>query len=153
MPDIKAKHNQIVQQSKHATQANSPDGRKSAIPAHDPNQSLNKKIAWNFKRMDDEGEWCCLWDSLGEFLNKLCAFEGRSIGDIFFKGGNHSHPVAVSRVCQKAQNRLESLGIGDETLFQIKLDHLARLWGVKEENIFHIIWLDRSHTVYPTNHR
>jgi hypothetical protein len=35
-------------------------------------------------------------------------------------------------------------------MFRFRLGGKARLWGFRSERIFHVVWWDPDHRVYPT---
>ena len=61
---------------------------------------------------------------------------------------NHDHEVA--RLCREAQDRLAELKLDDvDELFRFRLSGKARLWGIVADGIFHAVWWDPEHRVYP----
>jgi hypothetical protein len=61
---------------------------------------------------------------------------------------SHNHPLGVDKIAAFAKERLKALNIDIKTLYQINLSTPVRLWGIKEHNIFHILWLDKDHKIY-----
>lgn len=101
--------------------------------------------------MDNDGEWQCNIVCLEEFKSWLHGFEGQKAASIFAKGSQyrHSHPMPVDKICNAAKSRLEKLNLEPEAMFQLEIGRVPRLWGFLEHNIFHVVWVDREHTVYP----
>lgn len=148
----KTKQTQNVNPTKKTNRANLPiGGTKKTEVASLPN--LDAKIAWNFGRMDRNGDWCCDWKTLEGYHDRLIRQEGRSIRELFIRGQSNNntsnHRMPKSKLCERAQNRLNKLKIEDEALHQIDLGTPVRLWGILEHNIFHVLWLDTNHQVYP----
>lgn len=106
-----------------------------------------KMIGWNFRRMDTTGQWPCTFRRLTSYRDKLLAYEGKSISEVL--GMSHCHPIGCDAVCEKAQNRLNLLNISG-AIMQIPIGGAARLWGILEHNIFHLVWIDPKHEVYPS---
>ena len=63
---------------------------------------------------------------------------------------HHHHPVA--EFCAEARNRIEELQYDDvdDRMFRFRLDGAGRLWGYERDGIFHAVWWDPNHQVYPT---
>lgn len=60
------------------------------------------------------------------------------------------HWSDVSKLSKEAQKRLEELKLDDhEALFSIRLNGKNRLWGIRENNYFQVLWFDFDHKVYP----
>ena len=125
--------------------------RKNTKTEIDPNMTRQMPIAWNFSRMDTGSRWKCSLSALEQYLQKVIGFEGQTAFDIFHNGNRHAHPIGTNKVCENAQNRLDTLNIDVDVLHQLPLAQIPRLWGVLEHNIFHILWLDEDHTVCPTS--
>lgn len=126
-----------------------------ATAAENPDKILESKIAWNFSKMDDGGDWPCSLQSLHGYHRKITSYEGKTIKELFVRGqggGVHSHRMPVEVLCSKACTRLNTCNIDEDALHQLDLGGPARLWGVLEHNIFHILWLDPRHSVYPMKH-
>jgi hypothetical protein len=88
---------------------------------------------------------------LNRYLDRLIEFEKTTIKDIVVRGFEykHSHLMPISKISKKALNRLNKLLIEHENRCQLELGKTERLWGFVIHNVFHIIWLDKNHTVYP----
>jgi len=111
-----------------------------------PNKIDSMKIGWNFSRMDTKGCFRCSLQLLHDYHDKLVKIEGKTKSELL--QGNHNHPLALSKISRVAQARVTELRIEDETIYQLNIGTPARLWGIWEHNIFHILWLDPEHKVY-----
>jgi hypothetical protein len=96
--------------------------------------------------MDISGKYCCTLSDLEEFKKEIVKCEGKTVQEVMHL--SHNHPLSVDKIDQVAKKRLDTLKLEIETLHQIKLSGCVRLWGIREDNIFHILWLDRFHEVY-----
>lgn len=67
----------------------------------------------------------------------------------------HNHPMPKNKLCKQAQNRLIELDLDDYDLFfQLKIQGLQRLWGIRDGGVFIILWWDPHHKFYtPRNKR
>lgn len=110
--------------------------------------NLDAPIAWNFKRMDKGGKFKCDFKSLHNHETAVLNLEGKTIKQLMEK--NHNHPLAIDKLSPVAKARMRVLNLDIETIYQLDLRTPARLWGILEHNIFHVIWLDPNHLVYPS---
>lgn len=63
----------------------------------------------------------------------------------------HSHLVDVKNIISKAQNRLREIEKDDiDQLFSLRINAKNRLWGIKEGNIFWLLWWDAQHEICPS---
>lgn len=108
--------------------------------------ALHIPIAWNFNRMDGAGKFKCSLSALYPYTNELLRLEGKTVEELMEKA--HNHPMPIAKLSREAKARIKALNLDEQTLFQLDLKTPARLWGVLEHNIFHIIWLDKNHEVY-----
>jgi len=128
-----------------------------------PDTVINKKPAWRFGKIDFEGEWG--FDKINKssilknLHQKLKNFEGMTWGEIerktIKKGSKLNHSIFVEKISKEAKNRFKKIRLADEydTLYSFHLAGKERLWGIRENEIFYIIWWDKEHTVYPVHKR
>lgn len=65
---------------------------------------------------------------------------------------NGSHLVQVGDLCAKAQKRLFELSKDDcDELFSLRVTGRQRIWGIKDGNIFWLLWWDPNHEVCPSH--
>lgn len=108
--------------------------------------ALHIPIAWNFNRMDGAGKFKCSLSELHPYTKELLRLEGKTVEELMEKA--HNHPMSTAKLSREAKARIKVLNLDEQTLVQLDLKTPARLWGVLEHNIFHIIWLDKKHEVY-----
>ncbi len=67
-------------------------------------------------------------------------------------GAKHrNHTVLVSRLSPEAQKRLREIKQDDlDELTSLRLSGRERVWGIRESGIFHLLWWDPEHRVFPT---
>ena len=71
-------------------------------------------------------------------------------GEITGLRGSSNHPLPFDKIASAAQRRLKEIGRDDiDLLFQLNIQGKERVWGVRLEGIFHLLWWDPDHTVYP----
>ena len=120
------------------------------------------QMAWCFTKKDVEGAWSWKeprewstseWDELifpkmTEFAKMTWAFI-----DTFSSDGGHKmhHTQAVHRISVEAQSRWFELGLDQfDTLFRFRLGGTRRIWGVRLQAHFFMVWSERNHLIAPT---
>lgn len=108
-------------------------------------------IAWNFRRMQtDPGcAWRCTFRKLSRHAGRLLSFEGKSFMEIGQEPGSSHSWEDMGRLNPKFQKILDGMNLENESLWQLELSGRARLFGMREGNIFHVMWLDENHTICP----
>lgn len=83
-----------------------------------------------------------------EIREKLKSFESMKLSEII---GKDNHPVEVSRLCKRAQDRLDELHLDDiEQLLSLHLTGPKRVWGILEHNVVILLWWDPNHEICPS---
>lgn len=86
-------------------------------------------------------------DALINIIGKLKAFERSTWPEIERAG---SHFIEVSAIIRDAQRRLEALKLDDTSdLFSLRLSGTERLWGLRSNDVFSLLWWDPDHQVCP----
>ena len=105
---------------------------------------------WAIARADFDGPWCpkkMPKDSLVNVLDRLKDFERSTWQDIE-RGG--SHFISVGDVIKEAQVRLQELKLDDtDELFSLRLKGKERLWGLRSNDKFALLWWDPEHQICP----
>lgn len=108
--------------------------------------------AWHVEFLDPQGPWG--WTEIdrdyffSDIIPKIVNFEKMYWKDIL---NRNNHEVSVSEVCKDARKRLMYLNLDDiETLVSLRLTGKQRVWGIRVENIFKVLWWDPEHKVYPS---
>lgn len=104
------------------------------------------------EQMDKEGRWG--WNSfqpiqIQEVLKKI--FDSQKLTWQELRN-NGSHFVDREDLCAEAQKRLIQIRKDDlDQLFSLRLTGSKRIWGIKEGNIFWLLWWDPNHEVCPSH--
>ncbi|QYA94765.1 hypothetical protein KZO11_14225 [Streptomyces anulatus] len=112
------------------------------------------RVCWRFTHVDHDGPWG--FDSMDpatlcEVLTKLRDCETMTLNELrttrrLFK--EYELPGGLSK---DAVARLGVIGFGDATKIQrLEFTGTQRLYGFLVGNIFHVLWWDPSHQVYPS---
>jgi hypothetical protein len=89
--------------------------------------------------------------NLHQILDKLKSIENSTWPDIE-RGGSHFIPV--SNVIKDAQARLRHLKLDDiDQLFSLRLTGAERLWGLRTNDVFSLLWWDPNHEICPSELR
>lgn len=126
---------------------------KEASHTKNPDGYQNQFISWHFECMDTSGSWPCSINTLQNIQNRLHEYERIKWSGL----SGSSHPLPINKIIPKAQRRLSELGYSDyENLYQFEIrngNSKQRLWGLRTENIFKILWWDPNHEIYPVPKR
>ena len=128
---------------------------KRPVVLHVDNESVNqRKLVWRFGQIDPDGEWSPVHIEPSELMNlfdKMASFETMTIGEIFSPGSEHGKKYEVHTMPAAPQKRLSSLQREDETeIARLRCSGPQRLYGFLREHVFHVLWWDPSHAVWPS---
>jgi hypothetical protein len=111
-----------------------------------------QRIAWRFGYTDDNGPWG---------LTRLCAAEARTLGAAMtwfesmkmselFTGHPGKDYEAADLPNRRAGQRLKSLGLEHlGRISRLRVSGPGRLYGFRVGNVFHVLWWDPKHEVWP----
>jgi hypothetical protein len=126
---------------------------KALLPSASGSES---RICWRFTHLDDDGPWGLGGLSQAETVELLTAmtkFESQTINELFhtgeWPGKCHDVTTLPSKV---ARDRLVELGLSDQTkVWKLRIGGPGRLWGFLVGNVFHVVWWDPRHEVWPSS--
>ncbi len=121
-------------------------GRKVSMREAELEAALDQNIAWRIFSMDQGGKFKCTLKELEPYREKLAFYESLSREEA--ETMKHCHPLGAAKLSDAGQARATALGFELDTFYQLKLDRAGRLWGFWTQNVFNILWLDRTHDVY-----
>jgi hypothetical protein len=117
-------------------------------------------MSWRFERADHDGDWSfssCTDGKLLEIIRKMKDFESMKMSELFRAGSEHGKHYDVPGMPSPALRRLEELKLDDLTqISRLRLSGPERLYGFfvdPEDRIFHVLWWDPRHSVWPTEKR
>ena len=115
------------------------------------------KPVWRFSAVDHDGDWAfdaIASDDLVDLSKKLGDFESMTMREIFYSGEEPGKEYDVHALPSRALKRLEEIGRDDETkLARLRLAGAVRLYGFLRRHVFHVLWWDPDHEVYPSKKR
>lgn len=133
----------------------SPADVKSVRAGYNPDDANQQTPCWKIGRFDKDGCWGKdavqlpdhLWDDL---FNKLSNYESMTWASIL-QDKKRNHSVPINDLCKEARDRLEALKLDDvDDLFRFRLSGEQRVWGMRDRQIFYLLWWDPNHQVCPS---
>ena len=98
---------------------------------------------------DGAGKAWTIQTAMSEIVPKLHAYESMTWREI--EGPSGSHFVERDALCPDAQALLDELGFRDvEELFSLRVTGRRRLWGIRDQATFRVLWWDPEHEVCPS---
>ncbi len=106
-------------------------------------------LVWYTDAIDDGGKWS--WKKIRPktWFRHICPakhnFSTMKWSEI--KGDRH-HSVPTCRIIKEAKDRLFDIDQGDvDTLYSLAIGGEKRIWGIKSENKFKVLWWDPNHEI------
>lgn len=122
----------------------------SLLPGAD---SSDKRLCWRFTHVDHESRWgfgSMAPEVLCEVLRKLADCESMTVDELRNTRKLFVEYDLPGKLCKDALDRLVEMRRDDMTKIQrLEFTGLQRLYGFLEGNVFHIVWWDPLHEVYP----
>lgn len=132
---------------------------KKRAPALDFNHDEvnNRKLVWRLAWLDEGGPWAPTRiepAQMAVLMRKMVAYESMTIGEIFAPGSEHGKAYDVSELPSAASKRISEIKRDDEALIhRLRCSAKRRLYGILREHVFHVLWWDPEHTVWPSKKR
>ena len=140
------------------------NGKKVSKKVLEEGTHSNAPFSWTAQRVDEghRGSWD--WDlsaaeskKILQFLEDMSRLTWGEI-DQHRTGGNSRHKKhhsqEVKSLCREAQRRFPECFSKDEEIpdqvYRFRFGGTERLWGIRVQGRFEMIWFDRNHKVYPT---
>ncbi|MEI6175357.1 MAG: hypothetical protein WCS43_00580 [Verrucomicrobiota bacterium] len=108
---------------------------------------------WRLSQIDWDGPWCpskCKESGARQILERLAQFESMSWVQI--KSNTGSHTVGAENIMREARQRLTERKLDEwaDHLTSLRMSGKQRLWGFLRAGIFHVLWWDPEHEVFPS---
>ena len=107
-------------------------------------------VCWQFSLMDMVGPFSFDNLSLEDWqliLDNLKFWETMTWNEI---AGRRNHAISTDNLSPEAKKRLIELELDDiDEVFSLHLDGKKRLIGIRDRNIFRVLWWDPEHKVCP----
>lgn len=120
------------------------------MPAAD---TSTDRICWRFTHADHGSLWCFHeidGEQLCSVLRQLGNFESMKMSELF--AGYPGKDYEIEGLPNKdALKRLDVLGLADQTrISRLQLGGTERLYGFRYGNVFHLVWWDPKHEIWPS---
>ena len=114
----------------------------------------SRRLVWRFSEVDRGGDWPPSeigGQALGGLLEKMASYESMTIGEVFCPGSEHGKKYAVDSLPPSTRKRLGEIERDDETeIARLRCGGKPRLYGFLREHVFHVVWWDAEHSVFPS---
>lgn len=132
--------------------ADKPIRKPDVLPGSDNSAD---RVCWRFTYVDHEGPWGfdkVDGETLCWIMRRLAEFESMTINEIFNNRDYPGKDYEVARIPHAlARQRLEECGRGDMTkIWCLRLGGEERLYGFLCENVFHVVFWDPKHEIWPS---
>lgn len=113
-----------------------------------------ERICWRFQHVDNDSPWGLAKlaaDQMTGLLTKLVGMESQTINELFHNGEEPGKHYEAHKLPNKlARQRLEALGLADMTrVSRLRFGNKPRLYGFLIDNVFHVLWWDQEHEIWP----
>jgi hypothetical protein len=116
--------------------------------------SSGERLCWRFRHVDHDGPWGfdrMTGEELCGLMKTLASFETMTMGEAF-NGGYPGKDYDIEEMpAREARDRLDAIGLADMTKISVfRLSGVQRLYGFRCENVFHVVWWDPLHQIWPS---
>jgi len=112
----------------------------------------NALLAWNTDTIDIGGKWS--WNDINPkiWFRHICpakhAFSKMRWSEIV---GDRHHSIDVNKIMSEAQKRLIHIEQDDvDVLYSLAIGSKPRIWGIRDRNVFKVLWWDPKHEICPS---
>jgi hypothetical protein len=119
-------------------------------------ETSGDRMCWRFKHFDHDGPWSFAGMSSAEMcglMKRLAQFETMMVGEAFPGSGKPGKEYDVEDIpTAEARKRLDAIGLADMTKISVfRLSGEQRLYGFRCGNVFHVVWWDPQHVIWPSH--
>ena len=129
--------------------------KRARIGANLP--SDEQRVSWRLGDADLAGPYA--WNSisssdLARLIDVFREVDKKRWSAVMGEGMGEIKSIPRTSLCAAAQRRLETIKRDDESwLHEIRLGNKPRVWGIRDDNVFHVLWWDPEHDVCPAELR
>jgi hypothetical protein len=124
---------------------------------NNPDSILKRRPVWRIDLIDIEGQWGW-WnvsskEKLLEIKNKLNNIQSMTWEEID-RDKKYNHFVDSNKIEENAKKRLSEKNIDADkidNLYRFRLSGRERVWGIREQEFFYLLWWDPQHQVWPSH--
>lgn len=128
--------------------SNKPDVKKQPVAREEPEPLGNP--AWRIGWADDGGLWSTTAIDAENLAGILVRMKGWETMTWHAINGPDNH-YSYENICKEAKARFKerNMVLFSDNLYSLRITGRRRLWGILTGGIFHILWWDPEHSVYP----
>ncbi|MFG3349485.1 hypothetical protein ACGF1Z_31060 [Streptomyces sp. NPDC048018] len=136
-----------------------PDSKRIGDPSNllPGGQDSSDRVSWRFTHVDHESRWGfnrMEASVLCEVLTKLAGCESMTLNELRTSRRLFKEYELPSGLCKEALDRLAATGRDDQSrIHRLQFTGTQRLYGFLQGSVFHVVWWDPDHEVYPTSPR
>lgn len=118
-------------------------------------------VVWKFDKLDKGGEFAFNIDCDGfrhhDFLDKMIIYSNRKWSEIkrdtHDKAKSKHHFLESNELSKAAQERIRKLKLEEysDSIFSFSFDNKLRVIGIREDELFHVVWYDPEHKFCPSH--
>jgi hypothetical protein len=113
------------------------------------NPDVEDEWSWGVSRQWDLSEWSeKIEPKLSEWASLTWAEIDTHSSDT---GHKMHHNMSCDDICEEAQDRMLEIERFFDVLFRFRAGNLERVWGYRIAEVFHVLWYDPTHEIYPTD--
>lgn len=116
-------------------------------------ETSGERLAWRFTHVDHESRWAFAKmdpEILTEILTKMAHCESMTLNEIKRTRKLLVEYILPGKLCKEALDRLTAMQRDEMTsIWRLDFKGKQRLYGFLEGNVFHVVWWDPEHEVYP----
>ncbi len=143
---------EAAKQPRTASAAPGTDKQPASLGIDDQN-ARDRRPVWRFEYLDPDGPPSSDSLTVADFKElhaKLASFETQTCKEIWDeqKGGK---AYDVETAHDNITSRLTEIERDDATrVHTLRLQGAYRVYGILQENVFHVLWLDHKHEMWPS---
>lgn len=135
-----------------------PPPRRKETPRSHPElpgaSNSGDRLCWRFKHFDHDGPWGfngTPGDDVAGLFRRLAKLEDMKTGEAFCGSGYPGKEYDIEAIpTALARERLDAIGLADMTTISVvRLGGLERVYGFRCGNVFHVVWWDPEHEIWP----
>lgn len=118
------------------------------------------KPVWLFDKIDKSGPYAFDVNRIDFdsrlFLDKMISYTNMTWQEVKQQTHDRSnksknHSISIDALSKEAQDRIRALHYDEysDDIFSFALLNLIRVFGIKEDEYFHVVWFDSKHEVCP----
>jgi hypothetical protein len=128
------------------------------LPELPGSSNSEDRLCWRFAHVDDDGPWGLgrlATDALSALLKQLVSFESMTVNEAFHRSDYPGKCYDLEAIPNdEALERLEACGLADQTkIWRLRIGGTGRLYGFLAGNVFHVVFWDPEHEIWPSQLR